>query len=218
MHCLYFCPQSTLPPTPGAFGQDGFCPCKNTDGQPDSASAKTHSSHSSRSAKAFLALYHHKVQAELVDEATASQAWKLHPILALIQQVATNCNELQAELVDEATASQASELHRNAADGRLGVDAPRETDQFYRLSIEECFYVGGMGTNSQAEVISAEEFRCANFAEVVGGGGRECEGGLSHCRAGGQQVLVIVGRMPLGVWGGIKPKEFPPPFPVATNN
>lgn len=67
----------------------------------------------------------------------------------------------KAELVDAATASQASELHRQAADGRLGVDAPRDTDQFYRLSIEQCFYVGGMGTNSQAEVISAQEFRSA---------------------------------------------------------
>ena len=60
-----------------------------------------------------------------------------------------------------ATSERAAELHRKVAGGSVGVDAPQTTDHFFRLAIDRCFYVGGMGSNAQAEVISQEDFRSA---------------------------------------------------------
>ena len=37
------------------------------------------------------------------------------------------------------------------------MDAPRNTDLYYRLVISECFYVGGLGAAAAAEVISPAE-------------------------------------------------------------
>lgn len=66
----------------------------------------------------------------------------------------------QAEPVDEETANAARALHKEmASDQWQGVDAPQESDHIYRLEVEKCFYVGGMGTSSEAEVIAADEYR-----------------------------------------------------------
>ena len=63
--------------------------------------------------------------------------------------------------MDEETSDAAKALHREmaSADLLLGVDAPKESDHIYRLAIDQCFYVGGMGTRSEAEVIETEEYR-----------------------------------------------------------
>lgn len=58
--------------------------------------------------------------------------------------------------VDEATASRAAEWHADAHAQSPGVDAPQPTDLFYKLQMQECFFVGGMGSNAAAEVLSAQ--------------------------------------------------------------
>ena len=54
----------------------------------------------------------------------------------------------------EVAARRHAELHF----GGVGVDAPQPTDQYYKLLVERCFYVGGMGSKCQAEVITAAEY------------------------------------------------------------
>ena len=46
-----------------------------------------------------------------------------------------------------------------ASDQWQGVDVPQDSDHIYRLVVEKCFYVGGMGTSSEAEVIPAADYR-----------------------------------------------------------
>ncbi len=41
------------------------------------------------------------------------------------------------------------------------MDAPQDSDLYYRLVISECFYVGGLGAGNAAEVISTEELTAA---------------------------------------------------------
>ena len=66
----------------------------------------------------------------------------------------------QAEPVDDETADSARALHKERASEQWqGVDAPQESDHIYRLAVEKCFYVGGMGTSSEAEVIPADDYR-----------------------------------------------------------
>lgn len=68
----------------------------------------------------------------------------------------------RAEPVDDETAASARALHKEMASEQWqGVDAPQESDHIYRLVVEKCFYVGGMGTSSEAEVIAADEYRKA---------------------------------------------------------
>ncbi len=43
----------------------------------------------------------------------------------------------------------------------VGVDAPQDSDLYYRLVISECFYVGGLGAGAAAEVISADDLAAA---------------------------------------------------------
>ena len=43
----------------------------------------------------------------------------------------------------------------------VGVDAPQDSDLYYRLVIAECFYVGGLGAGAAAEVISADDLAAA---------------------------------------------------------
>lgn len=65
----------------------------------------------------------------------------------------------QVEKVDDATAEEAARRHGQLHFGGVGVDAPQPTDLFYRLIIERCFYVGGMGSACKAEDLSAEEYK-----------------------------------------------------------
>ncbi len=60
--------------------------------------------------------------------------------------------------VDEATAAEAAAAHSARFYNAMGVDAPSEHDLFFRLTIDKAFYVGGMGSQVQAEVISAAQF------------------------------------------------------------
>ena len=59
---------------------------------------------------------------------------------------------------EEEAARRHAELHF----GGVGVDAPQPGDQYYKLRVDSCFYVGGMGSKCQAEVITAAEYavRC----------------------------------------------------------
>lgn len=66
---------------------------------------------------------------------------------------------LQVEPVDEATAADATRRHAELHFGGVGVDAPQPTDLYYRLILDRCFYVGGMGSACQAEVITADEYK-----------------------------------------------------------
>lgn len=76
---------------------------------------------------------------------------------------------VQVESVEGDTAEQAKALHKAlaASDHLLGVDAYRDSDIIYRLVVDEGFFVGGMGTNSDAEVIAADEYRYAITSPLV---------------------------------------------------
>ena len=62
----------------------------------------------------------------------------------------------QVVQVDENTAARAAEWHADAHAQSPGVDSPQPTDLFYKLQVQECFFVGGMGSNAAAEVLSAQ--------------------------------------------------------------
>lgn len=62
----------------------------------------------------------------------------------------------QVEPVDEATAQAAAAKHASLHADTVGVDAPADTDLFYRLQIDRCFFVRGLGSIGQAEIISGE--------------------------------------------------------------
>ena len=64
----------------------------------------------------------------------------------------------QVERVKGQDAEEASRRHADLHFGGVGVDAPQETDQYYRLLVNRCFYVGGMGSKCQAEVITSAEY------------------------------------------------------------
>lgn len=74
----------------------------------------------------------------------------------------------RATLIGEAVKLEAEE-HARALDEfqvkfaqAVGVDAPRKTDLFYRLNVEQVFYVGGLGTSSGAEIVPAEDYMAAS--------------------------------------------------------
>lgn len=58
-------------------------------------------------------------------------------------------------------AESAAALHRTLHSGGVGVDEPREDDLYYRMVVDECFYVGQLSGDSSAEVIPGEEYRNA---------------------------------------------------------
>lgn len=62
-----------------------------------------------------------------------------------------------------AAAERHAALH---GEGSRGVDAPREDDLYYKLDVETCFYVAGLGGASDAAVISAEEYASAKPDEL----------------------------------------------------
>ena len=65
---------------------------------------------------------------------------------------------VQVERVEGADAEDAARRHAELHFGGVGVDAPQETDQYYRLLVDRCFYVGGMGSKCQAEVITSSDY------------------------------------------------------------
>ena len=65
---------------------------------------------------------------------------------------------VQVERVEGQDAEDAASRHAELHFGGVGVDAPQETDLYYRLLVDRCFYVGGMGSKCQAEVITSSEY------------------------------------------------------------
>eukprot|EP00890_Picochlorum_soloecismus_P003424 jgi/Picsp_1/4082/NSC_01592-R1_protein len=63
------------------------------------------------------------------------------------------------EPVPDGIAESAAELHKTLHSGGAGVDEPQEDDMYYRLVVNECFYVGQLAGNSSAEVIAGDEYR-----------------------------------------------------------
>ncbi|CAL5223301.1 g5792 [Coccomyxa viridis] len=68
----------------------------------------------------------------------------------------------KVEKVEGEDAEVAAQRHAELHFGGVGVDAPQPTDQYYKLLVERCFYVGGMGSKCQAEVITAAEYMAAD--------------------------------------------------------
>ena len=66
---------------------------------------------------------------------------------------------VQVERLDDGAAAEAAARHAELHFGGVGVDAPQPSDLFYRLVLEKCFYVGGMGAACQAEDIGAAEYK-----------------------------------------------------------
>ena len=79
-----------------------------------------------------------------------------------VPRVSCERGTLQVEEVEGPDAEEAARRHAELHFGGVGVDAPQPTDQYYKLLVDRCFYVGGMGSKCQAEVITAAEYmvRC----------------------------------------------------------
>jgi len=63
--------------------------------------------------------------------------------------------------VDADVAAQAADLHQQLHQGGVGVDAPQDSDIYYRLIVNKCFYVGGFSGASSAESLSSEAYKTA---------------------------------------------------------
>lgn len=64
----------------------------------------------------------------------------------------------QAVLAEPETAAAAAQQHALLHYGGAGIDSPQPSDLFYRLAVDQCFFVGGLGSGSAAEIISAEDY------------------------------------------------------------
>ena len=58
--------------------------------------------------------------------------------------------------IEAVAAEQHATLHAQSA----GVDAPQQSDLFYKLELEQCFFVGGMGSTAAAEILTREVAPC----------------------------------------------------------
>ena len=65
------------------------------------------------------------------------------------------------EPVSTEIAESAAALHQTLHSGGVGVDEPREDDLYYRMVVDECFYVGQLSGDSAAEVIPGDAYRQA---------------------------------------------------------
>ncbi len=66
------------------------------------------------------------------------------------------------EPVSEEIAESAAALHKTLHSGGVGVDAPQEDDLYYRMVVDECFYVGQLSGDSAAEVVTGDDYRNSN--------------------------------------------------------
>ena len=66
------------------------------------------------------------------------------------------------EPVSEEIAASAAALHKTLHSGGVGVDEPKDDDLYYRLVVDECFYVGQLSGDSAAEVVTGDDYRNAN--------------------------------------------------------
>ncbi len=64
----------------------------------------------------------------------------------------------EVEQLDEESSLAAAERHEALHPFGIGVDAPQDTDLYFSLHVNKCFYVGGMGANSAAELLAEEEY------------------------------------------------------------
>ena len=63
--------------------------------------------------------------------------------------------------MEPSAAAQAAQQHALLQYGAVGIDGPQPTDLFYRLVIDECFFVGGLGSQSAAEHLAGAEYKAA---------------------------------------------------------
>lgn len=63
------------------------------------------------------------------------------------------------EPVSDEIAESAAELHKTLHSGGVGVDAPKDEDLYYRMVVDECFYVGQLSGDSAAEVVTGDDYR-----------------------------------------------------------
>ena len=56
-------------------------------------------------------------------------------------------------------AIQAAELHSRTSQNLHGVDKPHASDEFFKLEIDRCFFVGGMDNLSRALSLTRDEYR-----------------------------------------------------------
>ena len=67
----------------------------------------------------------------------------------------------EVKQLDEESSQMASEKHAALHPFGIGVDAPQQTDLYFSLQVQQCFYVGGMGANSAAELLTQDEYVAA---------------------------------------------------------
>lgn len=60
--------------------------------------------------------------------------------------------------LDQQSSELAAERHSSIHPFGIGVDAVRPSDLYYTLNVQQCFYVGGMGANSAAELLTKDEY------------------------------------------------------------
>lgn len=63
------------------------------------------------------------------------------------------------EPVTEDIAESAALLHKTLHSGGVGVDAPQDDDLYYRMVVDECFYVGQLSGDSSADVVTGNDYR-----------------------------------------------------------
>ena len=60
--------------------------------------------------------------------------------------------------LDQQSSELAAQKHAAIHPFGVGVDAVQASDLYYKLHVQQCFYVGGMGANSAAELLTKEEY------------------------------------------------------------
>ena len=63
--------------------------------------------------------------------------------------------------LDEAPMGKAAELYNAVHGENVGVDAAGSSDVYFTLDVDRVFYVGGLGSDKRAEVVSAADFAAA---------------------------------------------------------
>lgn len=64
----------------------------------------------------------------------------------------------KVQQLDEESSAAAAERHEALHPFGIGVDAPQDSDLYFSLNVDKCFYVGGMGANSAAELLTQAEY------------------------------------------------------------
>eukprot|EP01025_Chloroclados_australasicus_P022419 TRINITY_DN2311_c0_g1_i1.p1 TRINITY_DN2311_c0_g1~~TRINITY_DN2311_c0_g1_i1.p1 ORF type:complete len:310 (+),score=27.01 TRINITY_DN2311_c0_g1_i1:99-1028(+) len=73
----------------------------------------------------------------------------------------------QAVLIeDQNEISQYEQRHKELFKGVTGIDSPTDGDQYYRMDVQNVFFVGGFSQQSSAETVSREDY-CAAEADPL---------------------------------------------------